>query len=489
MISSTTARPAFRVIDGSGTRPGPRIEVPVPDAPRVSAPELAAEMAEIFALSLLRKCSLADLHDPHCAVWVDGTTRFTLHELLCEMRSLAWYDSSRALPGRDTLSEEAEHRRALRWNADGQLTLRTLFRCGVALRGEVGLSSLWRSDHAVSKPDPVRRPPRDDAPMSAWLDWCERHSGAGLRLPGQPMRRPHVGTLEAMSEDLHRMPAARPFYNAVLAALARGAALDQGLVGSGFSWRGNRLMSLMAEAETRACRAILSQTHAADRLPRPAVTSARMTVWLAREERGSGGDTALYRTAAEELAEAAPNLLYWVSRANKALGQGAARFGGGLFLPLVEPQGHALNPADCATHMAVAGALATLLKAVFDTSRRTQLQPVGVFGPGVALGEEADRMVSNIALSRVVSGGYHPAENVQQMRLGQSIALQILREALEVDNRSAVLSLNDFDGRELRLEAHPRVFGRGFAELRADGAAISWPQEAAPPAAHLTAVV
>ena len=57
----------------------------------------------------------------------------------------------------------------------------------------------------------------------------------------------------------------------------------------------------------------------------------------------------------------------------------------------------------------------------------------------------------------------------------------MLRETLETDNRSATLDLTDFDDRPLRIEAHPRHFGRGFAQLRANGAAVPWPQEAAPP--------
>lgn len=482
-------RPMMRVIEGSGRARGSRPDPGNQEAPRFSAPELAAEMAEIFAFALLGQCRLDELNDPHGAVWVDGRTRFTLHELLCELRSLSWFDASRPLAG-GALGGEAAHRRALRWSDEGQLTLRSLFRCGVLLRGDAArLSAFWASDHGPLALEPVRRPPRADAPMSAWLDWCERQNGAGLRLPEQVARRQGAMTLGAMADDLHRVPASRPFFNAVLAALARGAALDPGLGAPDTAWRGNRLMALLANAEVRASRAVLMQALAPDRLPRPAVTAARMTVWLAREERDQDSASALYRAAADELAEAAPNLLYWVGRANAALRHGRQRFDNSLFLPLSEPCGPTLNPADCATHTAVAAALATLVKAVFDTSRRAQLQPVGIYGPTLAMGDEADLMVANVALARVVSGGYHPAENIQHMRLGQAIALQVLREALEADNRSATLGLTDFDGRTLRIEAHPRPFGRGWAELRVDGVARPWPSEAAPPAAHLTAVV
>jgi len=59
--------------------------------------ELAAELAELYALSLVRDLPFALMQDPHCTIWIDGTTRFTLHELLCELRSLSWFDDQ-ALP-------------------------------------------------------------------------------------------------------------------------------------------------------------------------------------------------------------------------------------------------------------------------------------------------------------------------------------------------------------------------------------------------------
>ena len=94
----TLATTTLKVIDGGGARIGPRHQAIVPEAPHLCVSELAADMAEIFALSLLRKRGLADLDDPHCAVWIDSATHFTLHELLCDLRSLAWFDQTRSLP-------------------------------------------------------------------------------------------------------------------------------------------------------------------------------------------------------------------------------------------------------------------------------------------------------------------------------------------------------------------------------------------------------
>ncbi|MGP6086722.1 bromoperoxidase [Antarctobacter jejuensis] len=489
------AAPGFQVINGGGARRALIDRIALPEVPQMSAAELAADMAEIFALGIVQDLRANALTDPHRVVRIDSTTRFTMHELLCELRNLSWFDSRVANPvsvpavSSPAGSGDAGHRRATRRNGDGQLTLQCLLRGGVALRGGGPvMSAFWESDHAVRPPvDPAEEAPGEDAPMSAWLGWCARRSQAGLRLPGGDAPASRRGSLGDRTDALHATPAARPFHNAALVALARGTGFDEGLSPAD-RWTGARLFALMAEAEVLARRFARIGTGLPNRLPRPAVTAARMTVWLAQEERQQGSHGALYRDAADELAASAPGLLHWVTRANQAQ-RGPQRFEHSLFLPLTRQERQHLNPSDLAAHVVVAGALSTLIKAVFDTSRRAQLQMVGQDGPALALEDQIDRLAANVALMRCVSGGYFPAENHQDLRLGQAIALQCLRQRLTEDNRSAALSLRDFDGRSLQILAHPRHFGRGHAELRCDGTAIAWPCEVSNPAAHLTQVV
>lgn len=481
----------FAVIDGGGTGRSVRDRIAVPEAPCLSPPELAADMAELFALGLVQDLRAEALLDPHCAVRIDGATRFTMHELLCELRNLSWFDAGRLMGATDpsrTGDKGAARRRALRCNGDGQLTLHSFLRGGVALRGGGPvLSALWDSDHVVAHSQSgAEEWPSEAAPMSEWLGWCAEHSRAGLRLPWGAVRAPQDPSLSDRAEALHQTPAARPFHNAALRALAQGGGGAAGLLDSG-RWTGPRLFSLMAEAESLARRFARLQATRADRMLRPAVTAAQMTVWLAHEEGRHGRKSEIYRAAAEELANAAPNLLHWVSRANRAR-RGPQRFDVSLFLPLAGPERQHLNPSDLASHAIVAGALATLLKAVFDTSPRSQLQAVGNSGPSLALEDQVDRLAANVALMRCVTGGYFPAENIQDLRLGQAIALHLLRDRLEGDNRSAAMAFRDLDGRSLQIQAHPRRFGRGLAELRCDGTLIAWPQEACHPSAHLTAV-
>lgn len=495
-MACKTAEPVFRVIDGGGARRSLIDRIALPEVPRMTASELAADMAEVFALGLVQDMRTNALTNPHQVVRIDNRTRFTMHELLCELRTLSWFDAlvPRALTdpapqGSLAGSGDADHRRATRRNGDGQLTLQTLLRGGVALRcGGPVLSAFWDCDHVVRPAiDPAEDCPGEEAPMSAWLGWCARQSQAGLHLPGADAPVSRQGNLGDRAAALHGTPAARPFHNAALAALARGSEIDPGLQPAG-RWTGPRLLALMAEAETLARRFAKVNAGRPNRLPRPAVTAAQMTVWLAQDERHAVTQGALYKEAADELASCAPGLLSWVSRANQVR-RGEQRFEQSLFLPLSRPECQHRNPSDLAAHVIVAGALATLIKAVFDTSRRAHLKMIGQTDPALALADQIDRLAANIALMRCVSGGYFPAENHQDLRLGEAIALQLLRQRLTDDNRSAALSFRDFDGRSLQILAHPRHFGRGHAELHCDGAPVTWPQEASHPAAHLTQVV
>lgn len=462
----------------------------LPDAPQFSAPELAAEMAELFTFGLLRDCPIAELGNPHAIVPVDAACRFTLHEMLCELRNLSWCDAGSAA----SLAQRAErgatlagHRQTLRWNDDGQLTLRTAFRSGVQHQQGAALSALIAADHSVAEPCGPLAPLPETAPVSDWVHWCAMHSGAGLRLPGavvDPAAAP--STLGGLAAQVQSMPPSRPFLNAALGSLAAATPLDPGLQGA--PWKSGRLFAVLADAERRAVRAAVRTMTRADRLSRPAVIAARLSVFLERDDASSGPETASLQAAATELATATPNLLNWVTGLNTVL-RGKQRLQHCLFLPLIPAGQMPPHPANVASHVVVAGALATVLKAVFDTSPAPQLSAVGTTASDPQLARELDALASNVAMARVVLGTHFPAENHQDLRLGETIGLQVLRECLERDNRSARVTLRNFDGQEVQVVAHPRVFGRGFAELHCAGQPVAWPQDKANPAAHLTAVV
>ncbi len=497
IVRSETA--TLRLIEGSrrdAARPSDAL--PRPPAPEFSAPELAAEMAELFAMALLRDTGFAALSNPHATVRVDAGAEFTLHEVLCDLRNLSWNDprallssASRVVAYSRASQGESDHRRAIRWNGDGQLTLQSLFRNGVAtVSGPARVSGFLAEDHAVATPSGPVPGPGEDAQMSDWVCWCAAQSGAGLRIPSQTPAAALPATPADLARRLARTPIARPFHNAALRAMSSGTRFDNGLQGAhgASGWTASRLFALLAEAETLAHRVAFVRGADADRLSRPAVTAARMSVHLAREERAASRDGAAMRGAAEELAATSPELLGWMGRANTKM-RDASRLSENLFLPLLQHDDTPPHPADFASLVSVAGALATILKAVFDTEDHGPLRLEGERHSDPDLARDADLMVSNAAMVRSVLSTHYPGENHQDMRIGERIALNLIRHRLQTDNRSAALGFTDFDGRAVSIVAHPRSFGRGHAELYRDGALVAWPQDEERPAAHLTAVV
>ena len=489
-MSGRTAsdRRNFRVIDG-GRSAGEGLSASLhpPAAPQLSAAELAADMAELYALALVRDVPFTALQDPHTGVWIDGRTRFTLHELLCELRSLSWFDASGRV-AQDT-DAEAGARRDLRLNGDGQLTLRSLFR-GVVARPLAGIRvSAFHEDDSSADPvaDPGARPAAE-APMSAWVEWLERSTGARLTLPGHATCG--VGpdlTPRLLTDRLRQAPVARVHFNAALMLLVRGTAFDEGLdpQGGADPISAQRLLALMAEAAERAAALALRRQARLDRLSRPGVVAARLTALLAQDE-PRGGDP-LLREVAEELQTGAPGLLHWITRLNARHGR-TGRFHDMLLLPPLCGEGGMPHRAEGAVQGVVTGALCTLLKALFDTRRQARLRMVGEAAGGLDITAEADRLAADVLLQRSLAGSHFQAENHQDLRIGEAVALQVLRDWLEGLDHGASLSFCNFDGQRISLVSHRRATGQTEVGFCRDGRPAAWPMLHRPGQGHLAVI-
>lgn len=270
---------------------------------------------------------------------------------------------------------------------------------------------------------------------------------------------------------MRHLPPAHPFHVAALTALGQGVQIDPGL---GAQWTPPRLMALLAEAEARATRAMLQATRDPAKMPRPAVTAARMTVWTARQEQGSDG-AAPYRAAVEILAHHAPRLLDWMGAANRALHPSGQRFDTALFLPLL-PAEEAGLPSDLTVHLGVAGAMSTVLKAVLDTGAPLPRVLGQTAERSPTLGQELDLVIANLCIARCLAAGFYPHENLADLAKGEAIGLQLLRETLEQDNTPATATLTGCDGQDLRLAAHSGAGPLGHVSLHDSLGRRPWPQ-------------
>lgn len=123
---------------------------------------------------------------------------------------------------------------------------------------------------------------------------------------------------------------------------------------------------------------------------------------------------------------------------NSQAAQGVFDQNGTYLLPMAFPEGSPTHPAYGAGHATVAGACVTILKAVFDenfvidssltrkvASDGLSLEPLN---QPLTIRGELNKVASNIATGRNIAGVHWRSDAFYSLRLGQAIAVNILRD-------------------------------------------------------------
>jgi hypothetical protein len=129
---------------------------------------------------------------------------------------------------------------------------------------------------------------------------------------------------------------------------------------------------------------------------------------------------------------------------------------GSYLLQQAYPVGSPLHPSYPATHAVVAGAGITVLKALFNESFVIP-SPVTASDDGLSLapytsgsltvGGELNKLASNIALGRDAAGVHYRSDGVEGIKLGEAIAISILRDTATLYNEVFQgFSLTKYDG-------------------------------------------
>lgn len=181
---------------------------------------------------------------------------------------------------------------------------------------------------------------------------------------------------------------------------------------------GPALMSLLGEVATRALKAMWYQKWMVHRRQRPESFAGRVH---------------------HKLVSGRPYPIHGDVLGSQALAE-IYNAHGSYFLPMAYPEGSPLHPSYGAGHAAVAGACATVLKALLDTDVPFQgpmeatddglgLQPYNGADAGLMTVEgEINKLAHNIAYGRNMAGVHWRTDGIESMKVGEAVTLSVLRD-------------------------------------------------------------
>ena len=140
---------------------------------------------------------------------------------------------------------------------------------------------------------------------------------------------------------------------------------------------------------------------------------------------------------------------------NSAVIDRIASLNGSHFLPMAYPEGSPTHPSYPAGHATVAGACATVLKAVFNEDfvipdpviSRDGTALESYTGDALTLGGEFNKLANNIALGRDAAGVHYRSDGVQGIYVGEQQAIALLQDySTALNEEFGGFQFTKFDG-------------------------------------------
>ena len=388
----------FQIIaGGQGLAPALPGGKAAPAAVAEASPEAqarAVDMAALYVLALLRETPFDSLERSRHAMIAPGVPPFDHHAICADIaRALqAAVPSPRHLFAR--ITGGPAHRLSALWSASAR-------------------------DREVANGDSLQQP-SEDAPISAWLRWCQLRHGAALALPGRPRALAPVSPAD-LSRRIAQRGVFQPFVVAALVRISHGATPR---IGSP-----QLVFRLLADLSARmAVRAARSSSPAG---PRPGLLAGQLALLASGEPASSMPDGAMATGVLAELTRHVPRLLDQLVAVNDARPFGATvvRRDGehcpgwcpvlldrNLCLPPLATASGPMHPGTLRTAAFEAAALAAALRIWLPHDEEA--------------GVELDRLVRDVALAAAAPGGLWPHEIAQQVDTGAEVGRRAALEAL-----------------------------------------------------------
>ncbi|GIT92340.1 phosphoesterase [Jannaschia pagri] len=503
---NTTAREAL---------PKQVLGLDVAPEPRLGSDQLAAEMAELYAMAILRDKPFEELRDgQHGAAT-------TVHAL----RKMSWFDEGAPTPDRHMQPQTSEGPRGKR----NRLSPQSLFRaaapgCAVGpyvsqflLIGNSGLTGGLTPDMGFvtfgtqRMSQMIARHVSGVDYMRDWAEWLDVQDGADTAsAQAFDGTRGFICTPRDLSARMRQSAPEEPFVTAYYLLLAAEAAADDGLPeptslrSSAPPLTAADVLSLISEAASAAQVLLAEQAARGRGRLQPEVLGALATLVTNGEGARLGAARPLVETHVEKLEAAATANFDLLEAVNQMPTTG--QFGGepkgppfqlsrNLMLPMAFAEGAPKEAAFGARQATVAGACATLLKAMFkistDGAAPLTLDQVGTgtlgttyvpngtgsclvattapedAGSQLTLQGELNKLAANVALARSFAGIHTYGASWDAMRMGERLAVGLLLDRLAASDQPASLTFESFDGDALVLSGD----GQGAATLLVEGGA------------------
>lgn len=392
-----------------------------PPAPRIDSARNSAEMVELYWMGLLRDVPFAGFaSDPLAAL------------AAAELTDLSDYRAPRQ---------------------DGKVTPEVLFRGDARgdVRGPFLSQFLFRDiEYGTLLIPQLHDTVRDQDFMTDFDSWLSVQRGISVPpIERDRVNRRYLRTPRDLANYVHFDALYEAYLNAALILLSLNAPLDNGnpYVHSanqeGFgTYGGPHLLSLVTEVATRALKAQWFQKWFVHRRLRPEAFGGRIHAHLSGLRDYSMIDTEVLESTALKLT-------------NERTGS--------YLLPQAFPEGSPLHPAYGSGHATVAGACVTVLKAWFDESwvlpdpvvpntAGTALVPyTGPDADRLTVGGELDKVAANIAIGRNMAGVHWRTDYTEAVRLGEAVAIGVLRDQVRVGHEDASFGLTRFDGNRMTI--------------------------------------
>jgi hypothetical protein len=291
--------------------------------------------------------------------------------------------------------------------------------------------------------------------MTTFADWLSIQNGGGSTPDILEATRRYMRMGRDIGQWVHIDVLFQGYFQAFLCLAGLGAPPDAGNPYNGnptqigfATFGGPHIATLLCEVSTRALHAVWYQKWMVHRRLRPEAFAGRIEY-----NRTHPGRFDVHPSMNSSTALAA------VQQHNEqfnGIGQGT------YLLPMAFPEGSPTHPAYGAGHATVAGACTTILKAWFNestpiTSLTTPLQPTpdglalvpytGADASQMTVGGELNKIAANVAIGRNLAGVHWRSDANESIRLGEAVAIQLLREQRATYNEAfAGFSLTKYDG-------------------------------------------